>query len=257
MPEMTKYESGTPSWVDIGTSDIPGAIRFYGELFGWEAEDQGADAGGYHMLSLDGKHVAGLGPQMNPGPPYWTSYVSVADVDAVCERIGAAGGTVIVPPMDVFDSGRMAVAMDPAGAAFAMWQPNQHIGAQLVNEPGSLCWNELMTTDVEGSKTFYGTVFGWGARTSESPMEYTEFLNGERSIAGMMAKPPTVPAEVPSNWLVYFTVSDCDAAVKQAEASGGSVSMPPMDIPIGRFAVLQDPQGATFAVIALTGEPAG
>lgn len=258
MPEMTKYQSGTPSWVDLGTPDIPQAIAFYGGLFGWEVEDQGPDAGGYCMASLNGKLVAGLGPQQNPGPPYWTTYVSVDDADKTCAAVTEGGGTVIVPPMDVFDAGRMAIALDPQGAGFAMWQPNQHIGSQLVNEPGTFCWNELWAADVAAAAQFYGSVFGWSAKTSDPAqsggMAYTEFQLDDRSIAGMMAKPAEM-AQVPPNWLVYFAVADCDATVAKAESSGGSVVAPAMDIPIGRFAVLQDPHGATFAVIAMTEQP--
>ncbi|HEY4375901.1 MAG TPA: VOC family protein, partial [Acidimicrobiales bacterium] len=159
---------------------------------------------------------------------------------------------VLAPVMDVMDVGRMAVFADNVGAAFAIWQPKLHAGAALVNEPGTFCWNELGTRDTAKAIEFYPQVFGWGHSTSEDgPMPYTEWKVDGASIAGMMNMPPSIPAEVPPNWLVYFAVEDCDASVAKAVELGGSAMFPPMDIPIGRFAGLVDPQGAMFAVIAL------
>lgn len=253
--EMTKYEPGTPSWVDIGVHDIPAAIEFYNKVFGWEAEDQGADAGGYHMFTLRGKNVAGLGPAQAEGPPYWTTYVSVSNVDETLLQVEKEGGTVIMPGMDVFESGRMGIAADPTGAVFAMWQPNQHIGAELVNEPNTLCWNELSTRDTQAAKAFYSAL-GWGAETStDGGMEYTQFTVDGRSVAGMMALDPNMPAEVPSHWMVYFAVDDADAAVERITAAGGQSVTPLMDVPVGRFGVVTDNQGAPFAVIKLAEQP--
>lgn len=252
MPEMTAYEPGTPSWVDLGSPDVAGSAAFYKTLFGWEFQDAGPDAGGYGMLTLNGKNVAGLGPAQNPGPPYWTTYVSTDDVDAAVGRVSAAGGAVIVPPMDVFEAGRMAVAADPTGAVFSLWQPNQMIGADVVNDPGAFCWNELHSRDTAAASEFYEKALGWKADTSDTGgVAYTEFKLNDRSIAGMMTMPEMVPAEVPSYWLVYFTVTDCDAAVATATGAGASVVTAPMDLPVGRFAILTDPQGATFAVITM------
>jgi predicted enzyme related to lactoylglutathione lyase len=185
----------------------------------------------------------------------WSTYVTVDDVDATVEAVSGAGGQVLMEPMDVLDVGRMAVFADAAGAAFSAWQAKTHTGAGLVNEAGTLSWNELMTTDVEGAKTFYQAVFGWGSITHEGEMPYTEFKLDDRSIAGMMEKPPMVPAEVPPNWSVYFSVDDTDAAVAKVTELGGSVIMPATDIEPGRFAVLSDPAGAVFNVIATAGEP--
>ncbi|MDQ1436492.1 MAG: uncharacterized protein QOK43_121 [Acidimicrobiaceae bacterium] len=257
MPEMTSYEPGTPSWVDLGTPSVSEASAFYAALFGWEVEDQGADAGGYAMCKLNGKTVAGLGPQMNPGPPYWTTYVTSDDADKTVQLIEEAGGTVLVPPMDVFDAGRMAVAVDPTGAAFSVWQPNQHIGAQLVNEAGTLCWNELTTRDTAKAAAFYEAVFGWGAKSSDAEpgMTYTEFQLGDRSIGGMMEMGADMPADVPSHWLAYFAVADTDETLTKAEAGGGSAVTPTMDLAVGRMAVLKDPHGALFAVIQLAEAP--
>lgn len=250
MTEMTKYAPGTPSWVDIGVPDIAAAAAFYSGLFGWECVDQGEEAGHYTMCELGGKPVAAIGPTMNPGPPMWTTYFTVDDADKTAGLISEAGGTVIVAPMDVMDVGRMAVAFDPSGAAFSIWQPRAHIGAQIVNEPNTLCWNELNTRDVDAALAFYESVFGL---TANRTTEYNELALDGRAIAGCMAMPAEVPADVPSYWLVYFAVEDCDAAVNRATGLGATVLVPAMDIDgVGRFAVLADNLGATFAVIRMT-----
>lgn len=248
MAERESYAPGTPSWCDLSTSDVDGAARFYGGMFGWTAHDAGPDAGGYRMFTLRDKYVAGLGPNMAPGPSHWTTYVTVADADATTATARSAGATVHVEPMDVLDVGRMAIFADPTGAAIAVWQPRLHHGAQLVNEPNTMCWNELLTRDVDAAKTFYKKVFQWEVRSGG---EYNEWLLGGDSIGGMMTMPPMVPAEVPAHWGVYFAVESCDGAVARASELGGSVMVGPMDIEPGRFATLSDPQGATFSVIAL------
>lgn len=260
MPEITKYEPGTPSWVDLGTPDPDDASRFYSGLFGWTIPEGPPEAGGYRMCMLDGKPVAGLGPQMNADmPPWWTTYISVADADETAAAIKEDGGNVIVEPMDVLDAGRMAVAADPAGAMFSIWQPKLHIGAAIVDDPNSLCWNELMTRDPQKSVEFYGAVFGWTANLL--PMEgiddYTEFRVGQRGIAGMMPMAGDAwPAEIPNHWMVYFAVEDCNAAVARVEELGGKVVAPPTEVPPGTFAVVNDPQGAAFSVIALSRQSA-
>jgi predicted enzyme related to lactoylglutathione lyase len=253
MAEPRDYAPGTPSWVDLGTPDLAAATRFYEGLFGWEVVDQGPDAGGYSMCMLRGLPVAGMGPQMNPGPPHWTTYVSVADADAAVAKVKEAGGTVFMNPMDVLDVGRMAIFADTEGAVCAVWQPRAHKGAGIVNEPGALCWNELASRNTAAAKEFYGAVFGWGANTSPGPpMEYTEWMLGGSAIGGMMEMGPQMPADIPPHWLAYFAVDDCDAAVAKIGALGGAVHVQPMDIPAGRFAAGADPQGASFGVIALS-----
>jgi predicted enzyme related to lactoylglutathione lyase len=249
---IEQYEPGVFSWIDLGAPDPQQAADFYGELFGWEAPEGPEESGGYRVAMVGDAAVAGIGPQQAPGPPYWTTYVNVTSADETAERVTAEGGQVLVPAMDVLDAGRMAVFMDPAGAVFSVWQPNQHPGAQLVNEPGTWSWNELITTDVEGAKAFYGAVFGWGSEThGEGPGAYTEWQQGGRSIGGMMPKQPAMPEEMPPNWGVYFSVADVDAAVDRVQALGGSVLMPPFEVEPGRMAVVMDPGGAPFNVITL------
>jgi uncharacterized protein len=250
--EIETYEHGVPSWVDLGTADIAKASEFYSALFGWTVNQGPPEAGGYSIAELRGRPVAGLGPQMNPGPPVWATYVNVDDADKVVARVGDAGGMVLVAPMDVMDVGRMAIFTDPAGAAIGVWQPKEHKGAGIVNEPGTLTWNELMTTDVAAAKTFYNAVFGWDEVTNgEGAGAYTEFQVAGRSIAGMMEKPAELPAEMPPFWGIYFAVADTDATAKRIGELGGSIMMPPRDIEPGRFAVGIDPTGAAFSVITM------
>jgi predicted enzyme related to lactoylglutathione lyase len=255
MPEMTKYEPGTPSWVDLGTADPVEASRFYSDLFGWSIEEGPPEAGGYRMCMLDGKPVAGLGPQMNPDmPPFWTTYISVSSADETAAAISEDGGSSIVEPMDVLDVGRMAIASDPAGAMFAIWQPRAHVGAGTVNEPNTFCWTELTTREPQKSVEFYGAVFGWTATLvpMEGSADYTEFRIGDHPVAGMMQmQGDSWPAEMPNHWMVYFAVDDCQAAVAKVESLGGELLVQPTEVLPGTFAVVKDPQGAVFSVIAL------
>lgn len=257
--EIDRYEAGVPSWVDIGVPDKQVAADFYGALFGWEALEGPPEAGGYRVAMVRDRAVAGIGDQQNPGHPVWATYIAVDDADEAVAKVLAAGGQVLLPAMDVLDVGRMAVLADPQGAVFSVWQAGTHPGAELVNEPGTWSWSELVTTDVDAAKGFYGDVFGWTTDPKgDGPVpEYTEWQVSGRSVGGMMQKPPMMPAEVPPHWAVYFAVADADAAAARVEQLGGTVVMPPMDIEPGRFAVVTDPSGAVFNVIALKPELAG
>ncbi len=245
---------GVPGWVDLGTPDIEASKRFYGDLFGWTAETSpDPQYAGYTLLQKDGKSVAGIGPLMMEGQPIvWSSYVIVDDAEQTAARVASAGGQVLVAPMTVGDQGRMAVFLDPTGAAIGSWEPDLMTGAELFNQPGSLCWNELATRDTDGAKPFYHAVFGWEA--DDQPYgdgTYTQWQLDGRSIGGMLPMGAAFPDEVPPNWGVYFAVDDCDAAVDTVTAGGGSVTMPVMDSPQGRFAGVADPHGAPFFVIAM------
>jgi predicted enzyme related to lactoylglutathione lyase len=257
--EMDSYPAGVPSWIDLGSPDVQGAVDFYGALFGWDAPEGPPETGGYRVAMVGDRAVAGIGEAQNPGEPSWTTYIAVDGVDAVVEKVVAAGGQVVAAPMDVLDVGRMAVCVDPLGAYFSLWQAGTHPGAQLVDEPGTWSWSELLTTDTEASKAFYTTVFGWSTQSQDmGPLgEYTEWQVDGRSVGGMMAKPSTVPDAVPPHWNVYFAVVDTDTAVARVAELGGSVVVAPMDIEPGRFAVVADPTGATFNVIALNPARAG
>lgn len=258
---MDSYDHGVPSWVDLATPDIEATSAFYSGLFGWECPPGAEEFGGYRVCTLDGRTVAGIMTKMDPNmPSFWTSYVNVDSTDEVAAKVAAAGGATLAPAMDVGEGdakqGRMAVFADTIGAVFGVWEPAGHPGAGVVNEPGALCWNELMSTDLLASEAFYSEVFGWGLNTvpPEGPVQYGEWQVGGRSVAGLMPKPPMLPAEVPPNWGVYFAVADTDAAVEKATGLGGSVLNPAMDIEPGRFAVLADNVGAPFMVIAMKGD---
>jgi uncharacterized protein len=255
MPERNGYEHGVPSWVDLGTTDVADAKRFYTGLFGWEYGDMPTDQEGmdYTIFTKNGKVVAGAGPlpsNMAGMPPFWNSYINVIDVDATVAKVTAAGGKVIMPAMDVMDQGRMAFVTDSTGAAIGFWQPGVHKGAQIVNEHGALVWNELMTDDIAAAKAFYAASLGWTAETSpmEGGPEYTSFKVGEHYVAGMMAKTPDM--QFPNYWNVYFAVDDVDAAAR-VTSLGGSLMSPPFDTPVGRMAVASDPQGAFFSIIKM------
>lgn len=247
MPEMTRYDHGVPSWVDIGMADPKAGFAFYGELFGWEGQDMGEEAGHYTIASKGGKQVAAISPaQDDPGPPRWTTYVNVDDIDAVAQKAKSAGASVVVEPMDVMTAGRMAIFQDTTGAFIAAWQPQEHLGAQLVNEPGAFVWGELATSDLAKSKAFYSDVFGWGWA---GPDEYAEAQVAGRTVCGVMPRPEGMPSEVPDHWLVYFGATDVDADADRATGLGATILVDPTDIPgTGRFAVLADPQGAAFGL---------
>jgi predicted enzyme related to lactoylglutathione lyase len=257
MSLRTRYTPGTPSWIDLSSPDVDASAAFYGALFGWTftPAEPVEEAGGYGMFTLDGHNVAGMGPKQDPAmPTVWMTYVTTADAEATIAKIQAAGGSVHMPPMAIFDAGSMAVVGDASGAVFALWQPDQHIGAQLVNAPGALVWNELAARDTTAAPDFYAAVFDWQADTADMGggfMYTTWTLPDGAPAGGMIQMPDGVPGEVPAYWATYFGVADTDAAIEQAVALGAKVVAPAMDIPIGRFAFLMDPQGAVFAVIQM------
>lgn len=258
--EITKHRSGTFSWVDLATTNPAAAKAFYGELFGWSFADfPTGETGIYSMALLREKSVTALFEMMpaqrSQGiPPHWISYITVDSVDAAAARAKELGGKVLAEPFDVMTEGRMAVILDPGGAAFSLWEPRRHIGAQLMFEPGTLCWNELYTHDLDTCEAFYGKLFGWSASTfAGSPVPVKIFKNGATMAATMMAIQPAW-GPMPPHWMVYFAVSDCDDFVARATAKGAKVMTGPQEIPtIGRFATLHDPQGAAFSVIKLAG----
>ncbi|HLH69245.1 MAG TPA: VOC family protein [Candidatus Dormibacteraeota bacterium] len=247
--------AATPIWVDLATND-PGASRaFYRALFGWEGEPV-ADpaAGGYAVMQLERRDVAGIGPSQDPEQPAaWNVYIGSENAETIADRVRMAGGTVIAPPFDVFDQGRMAVFQDPSGAFFSIWQPMMMRGAQVMRQPNSVGWCELNSRDIDAARRFYREVFGWDERETlldDGTGSYVEFQVDGRSVCGGMAMASSVPAEVPSHWMVYFLADDIDASCSRARDLGGRVVMEPNPYPGGRFAVLSDPQGATFGLMS-------
>lgn len=259
MSERTSYAPGTPCWVDLATPDLEAAEDFYRKLFGWEIPElpNSAEMGGYRRARLGGKNVAGAMPLMQEGrPPAWSTYVSVDDADAIARAIQENGGTMIAEPMQVATYGRLAIFTDPEGAFFGIWQPLDFAGAELVNEPGAFSWNELETRDPVGAKEFYGKVFGWEFKAEEAPggMEYNVAYVGEDRVAGMADISGRMPDEVPAHWMTYFVVEDTEGAIAKAEDGGGAVQFGPIDIPVGRIAMLTDQAGAAFAVVRFSDE---
>lgn len=258
MPTFTEHSPGTPCWVDLMSPDPDAAKGFYHEVFGWDAEDDIDDDGNYlyTLFRKDGQIVAGMGgqpPGMEGAPPLWNSYVAVEDPEAVVEKVTAAGGQVLMPPMQVLDAGHMAILADPTGAAISIWKAGEHFGAEVCNEPDTWSWTELMTRDLEAALPFYQQVFGWSYETMDmGPMgSYHVIEGGENDgLGGLMAMPPDVPEMVPNHWGVYFTVADLDATLATLTESGGSIVNGPMDIPgIGRSATVHDPAGASFNLL--------
>jgi uncharacterized protein len=258
MPTVTQHAPGTFCWPELATKDAKAAKEFYAPLFGWNYDDQDMGSDGvYSMIQKDGKNVGAMYTMKQDAatpagtPPHWGSYVSVESADASAAKAKQLGGTLMMEPFDVMEHGRMAVIRDPQGAVFCVWQPKKHIGAHVLGEPGSLVWTELMTTDAKAAEAFYTGLFPWKTKKMDSATggPYTIFHVGENGTGGMLQITPEM-GKMPTHWYPYFAVADCDAVVIQAKGQGAKVFVPPTDIPqTGRFSVLQDPQGAVFAVI--------
>ncbi|MER6948977.1 VOC family protein [Nonomuraea sp. NPDC000554] len=249
------FASGVPSWVDLSSTDVDASVRFYGRLFGWQAEMiDDPEAGGYGQFVYDGDKVAGVGPVSGEGmPSAWNTYVATDDAAVTADRVKNAGGTVVMEPMRIFEEGTMAIFQAPDQSFVSVWQAGNHKGAQLVNEPGAFCWNELVSRDVPAAERFYSSVFGWTPNTQDmGGMRYTEWQLGGDSIGGMIEMPGDYPPDTPSFWMVYFAVADLDRAVGDARRLGANVLVESMDTPAGRFAMCVDPQGAPFSMIQLS-----
>lgn len=253
----TRFVNGSPNWLDVGTSDLDGAISFYGALFGWQFRSAGPDAGGYGFFELDGKIVAGaMRTTPEQGRPSWNVYFRSADAESTAKAVEPARGAVLVPPMDVTEAGRMAVFADEAGVPFGIWQPGRRKGLDLVTDPGSLCWLELYTPDIPAAAAFYNAVLGWETSAVPFPGGTYTCVNPAGTEAedmfGGMASLADDPVESGSgaHWLPYIEVADVDAVVARALELGGAVRMPGTDMEgVGRAAKLADPYGARFAVI--------
>jgi predicted enzyme related to lactoylglutathione lyase len=273
MPERDGYIAGVPCWIDTSQPEPEAAVDFYSGLFGWEFEDvmPPESEGKYFMARIRGGDVAAVGSIPEGAPPMamWNTYVWVESADETASKVREAGGTTLMEPFDVMDAGRMAVFVDPEGAAFCVWQAKQSKGAQIINEAGSLNFNGLNTRDVEGAKSFYGKVFGWetlaldgGAAMWALPAYGDHLEQGDPGLRERMAEVgapagfenvvasinpiPDDQPDVPAHWSVTFAVDDADATSVKATELGGKVIVPPFDAPWVRMTVLADPQGATF-----------
>jgi len=273
MAERDGYPAGVPCWIDTSQPDPEAAVDFYRGLFGWELEDvmPPGSPGKYFTARIRGLDVAAVGsiPEGAPPVPTWNTYIWVDSADETASKVRDAGGQVVSEPFDVLDAGRMAVFTDPEGAAFSVWQAGQHKGAQVVNEHGSLNFNNLGTRDVEGAKSFYGSVFGWQTLELEGGFQawtlpgYGDYLarddpeirermaeagaqEGFEDVVASINPIPDDQPDTPPHWGVTFAVDDADAIAKAATELGGNVIAPPFDAPWVRMTVVADPQGATF-----------
>ncbi len=247
---------GVPNWIELSSTDRAGAWTFYGELFGWQVQDTGAETGHYGIAVLDGREVAGLGEVMpeSDGKSAWTTYLATPDVEATAEAVRLHGGRILAGPMDVNEAGRLAIVEDPTGASFGLWQAGKTLGIRAVDEAGALVWSELLTRDPAAARTFYSAVFGhtYQASQMEGVGEYLmiQAPDGGQPRSGLGALDPSASPDTPSHWNVYFGVASVDATANRARDLNGAVLVGPQDEPFGRFAVISDPQGATFCVVS-------
>ncbi len=254
---VTKYPAGTFSWSDVYSKDITQTKHFLSELFGWTSEDMPTGEGrpDYTMFYLDGKAVAGGSPNFEDNmPSFWANYVTVSSVDETAEEAKKLGGTVRMEPMDVLDAGRMAEIVDPTGASLLIWEPKKHIGAQVVNKVGAMCWNELYTNDVEAAKVFYSKLFGWSFEVSPEMGNYITIKNTGRINGGVMEITSEIMG-MPPCWMVYYTVGNIEESLAKVKELGGTIAMPTKDISVGKIAVTADPAGAHFIIMEMSVTP--
>lgn len=257
MAEATYYEPGTLCWVELASPDPEASKAFYSELFGWShftvADDRLGDYGMFTLGDEQGQKVAGLVALADDtAQPAWTCQFTVEDIPSTLSAARAAGGKVYMDGMDVAHLGRMALLSDPEGAGFGVWQPYTFAGAEVMGEPGAVCWAEVACQNAERAKQFYGAVFGWeGVSVSPTEVGYTNWKCAGRSIAGMVVMDERWPMQtpLPPHWMPYFEVTDCPLSVTRAEAMGARIWVSPTDLRHGRFSILFDPTGARFAVI--------
>ena len=258
MPVFKDHAPGTFCYIELATSDQQAAGDFYTRIFGWNRRDEDTGEFGIYTQFLHQGEVSAAMYRITPDQekqgvrPNWAQYIAVADVDATTEQARSLGGHVVMSPMDVYDYGRLSVLADPAGAAFCLWQTKARCGVGIRNEVGTMCWNELLTTDVAKVSGFYGQLLGWSPHTSDmAGREYTVAYNDGLATAGMMAVSPDL-GDTPAQWLTYFAVDDCDGTAETTVGLGGRVVVAPRDLPnVGRFAVLADPQNALFGVVRM------
>ncbi len=254
--EVTKYPQGTFSWADFFSTDIDSSKKFLIAVFGWDAQDMPTAPGkpDYTMFSMNGKYVAGGSPAFDPKMgSFWQSYITVENLDEMVKKAEGLGAKILMPAMDVLDSGRMATIADPEGATVSLWQPNKHIGAGIVNIPGAMSWNELYVKDTEKAKDFYSKLFGWTYNTDESN-GYITIRNNGRANGGIF-KLTNEMQGVPPNWTVYFTVQNLDDTIAKVKEFGGQIGMGPKEIGVGKIAMVSDPANAHFMIMEMKVTP--
>lgn len=253
---VTKYPEGTFCWASIVSTDLNLTENFLSAIFGWNTVSVPAEGGGkYTLFQLKGKDIAGgiqRPPEMGEIPSHWQSYVSVDHLEATLSKAQELGAIVMMPPVDSV-YGRTASIVDPTGALLNFWQAKEKIGAEMVNDTGAMVWNELHTNDRDAAVAFYRDLFGWELNYNPEN-QYTDILNKGRRNGGILQIPPEW-RKMPSNWAVYFTVQNIDSSLAKVKSHGGQVIGKPKEIPLGRFALIQEPAGAHFLIMELKFEP--
>jgi len=253
MYKVTKYPHGTFSWAECSTTDQASGKKFYTEVFGWGTEDLPMGEGQFYtMFKQDGENVGAISPmqaemQEQGIPPMWNNYITVDDVDSLVEKVKKHGGTVISEPFDVFEDGRMMVLQDPTGGTISLWQAKNTIGAGLVNTVGAMLWNELSTDEPQKAMDFYRNLLGWEYQ-QDGDRDYWMIVNNGRMNGGIF-KLPEEMSEMPSVWMVYYNVADLAGTLEKITANNGAIHMKGEAEGVGKFAVVADPQGATFYVM--------
>ncbi len=257
MATVHEYSLGTPCWFELGTTDQAAAKEFYGKILGWVAQDTPMGPDGYYtMFQLDGRSAGAaytLPPKLTAQGigPRWVVYFATPDVDASTAKAAELGGTIITPPFDVMDVGRMSNCKDPGGGTFSLWQAKSHNGAGVLNENNAVGWSELATRDTEQAREFYTGLFGWKTKSAASLATYLEFSTDEQPRGGLLPMGDE-RGDAESHWGIYFMVADCDATVDRAKELDATVRFGPFSAPgVGRIAALLDPQGAAFSLITL------
>lgn len=252
------YENGVFSWVDLLTTDPEAAKAFYSQLFNWKFQDMPVpDAPPYSMAFKNERSVAALflmpeDMRSQNIPPYWQSYINVEDLDASVKKCEAHGATIIDPPCDIMEAGRMAIIKDPTEAMVILWQAKEHIGAGLVNEVNTFCWAELQTRGADKAVEFYKSVFGWDVEVDDKPPFYmTCSVKGHYNCGIFDMDKVNLPANIPSHWAVYFNVENLDNSLELVKDLGGKALIDPVEIDPGRFATISDPQGAVVTLMEI------
>jgi predicted enzyme related to lactoylglutathione lyase len=254
MPQVDKHAPGSFCWLELATTDQNAAKQFYSSLFGWAIDDQPMGPGQFYTtFQLEGRRAAAalsLDQQLRQQgvPPHWMVYICAASADDTVAKAQQAGGKILAPAFDVFDFGRMAAIEDPTGAHFNIWQPKQHTGTGIAGAPGTLCWADLMTPSQSAAAKFYASVFGWDLTPGQDGSGYLHIKNGSDFIGSI---PPAEhrPPNIPPHWMLYFLVENCDASADKAKQLGATLLMGPSTVErVGRMAIVDDPQGAGFAL---------
>lgn len=248
------YRPGTFCWAELATPDMNGSLEFYRALFGWGRAETPSSQG-HQTLHIDGADVAAFHASAEPSrhaEARWLVYVASPDVDEAVMQTIRHGGELVTGPEDVHDDRRLALVKDPTGAVLGLWQSKGHGGAQIANQPGTICWCELVTDNTDRAARFFQRLLRWSTQVQDlGHLVYTTFLAGDVACGGMYPMDESWAGETPY-WTPYFRVRHCETTVETAVDHGADVKIPPTVIPgLGRFSLLADPQGALFSVMTL------